>query len=153
MKKILMLLATSILGAGYMMAQDLRESQVPESVRQGFKNKYGGSYVYEWEYKRKAKEYEAEFMLNGEKYDAYFSTSGQWLRSERDIRRNEVPEAVYAAVRNSEYGRWEIDDIELVETPEHPILYQVEVESPTSGRERYLWITPSGEIVRNVAHK
>lgn len=148
MKKLAMFFflgLTTAFATNVASAQDLTEAQVPQAVKSAFKAKYADSYAYEWEYERKYKEYEAEFSIDGVKYDAYFSPNGQWIRTERDIKKAQVPTVIYEAVRGSEFGTWEIDDIDELSTPQYAKVYRVEVEQGI--REKYLYITPEGKIV------
>ncbi len=145
----LFILCVMITGIAH--SQELKESQVPQAVKDSFTAKYSNTYVYEWEWKKKEKLYEAEFMLKGNKYEAYFTPDGQWIRTERDIKKRELPQAVKDAIAQSEYADWEIDDVEEHSTPKYEVVYEVEVEK--GKQETYLYFLPDGRLVETIVKK
>ena len=93
MKTIAYLFLTLFLFAGSQNAhsQDLKESEVPPAVRATFKKLHPDTYVHEWDYSKKKQQYEAELISKGTKYEAYFTRDGQWVRTERDLIKAEIP--------------------------------------------------------------
>ncbi len=68
-------------------------------------------------------------LLDGNiRRDADFANDGTWVRTETDVRLNEVPDAVLDALATSEYGAYTVDDIDFVETPDGNY-YHFELES------------------------
>lgn len=123
-------------------SQDLRPGDVPEAVRAEFTKKYPNMYVYEWEWKRKKGLYKAEFAINGFEHEAYFKPNGEWAYTEKEISYLQLPEKVIHSIRNSEYSNWKLDDIEEYNTPEHPVVYKVELEKGKA--EVDLYFLPDG---------
>lgn len=146
---ILFVLCLLVTGLTY--SQELKENQIPQAVKDSFAAKYSNTYVYEWEWKKKEKLYEAEFMLKGNKYEAYFMPDGQWIRTERDIKKRELPKAIKDAIAQSEYADWEIDDVEEHSTPKYEVVYEVEVEK--GKQETYLYFLPDGSLVETIIKK
>lgn len=134
-------------------AQHTKYGPVPQAVIDAFNKKYPDTYVYEWEWEKKDKLYEAEFFLRGVKYEALFSPDGQWVHTERDVSRDMVPKAVMESLFSSEYANWKIDDIEEHSTPDHPVLYEIEVKMKGPKREVYLYYLPDGKLLREVVKK
>lgn len=132
-------------------SQDLKEGQVPAVVRATFKKLHPDTYVHEWELIKKTQLYEAEFILKGTKYEAYFTRDGQWVRTERDIKKTEIPQQVLASLAKTEYATWEIDDVEEHQSPEHKLFYEIEVEQ--GRQETYLYFLPDGKLLRTVKKK
>lgn len=98
--------------------------EVTESINQFISDKYPGAKIIEYE---SEKTYvEVDVLHNGIYKDVYFSTSGDWVRTEWDIRKSDVPSVVLQTLE-SKYGSYRIDDIELHETPEG-IRYAFELE-------------------------
>ena len=61
-------------------------------------------------------EIEVEIIHNGRGKDVYFSRNNEWLRTEWDVRKGELPAAILTQV-NAAYPSWKIDDAEFMETP------------------------------------
>lgn len=137
--------------SGKASGSDLRPSEVPEKVKKSFDARYPDTYVYEWEWKRKQGLYEAEFIHKGKKYEAFFTPSGKWVRTERDMKKDEVPRIIYDRLQNSEYAGWEIDDVEEHSTPEYDLVYKIELEK--GKQEIYLYLLPDGKMVQAIRKK
>ena len=153
MKTIAYLLLALFLFEGSLNAysQDLKESEVPTAVTATFKKLHPDTYVHEWEYSRKNQQYEAEFILKGTRYEAYFTRDGQWLRTERDIMKADLPQEVLAGLAKTEYAAWKIDDVEEHQSPEHALFYEIEVEQ--GKQEVYLYFLPDGKLIRTEKKK
>ena len=63
-----------------------------------------------------------------------------------DVSYRDLPDAVVEAFRQSDYARWEVDDIYYAETPSGE-WYVFEVEDDRTDRERLVRITPQGSVV------
>lgn len=133
-------------------AQELKENEVPKEVVATLKKMYPNVFVHEWEWKKKKQIYEAEFMMDGSEYEAYFKPDGKWMYTERDIKVQDLPTAVFTSFKNSEYSDWKIDDIEEHQTPEYAILYEIEVKKKEKKKKRkvYLYYLPDGKLVETV---
>lgn len=153
MKNITYLFLTLSLFVGSVNAysQDLKESEVPPAVRATFKKLHPDTYVHEWDYSRKKQQYDAEFISKGIKYEAYFKRDGPWIRTERDITKADLPQAVLASVAKTQYAAWKIDDVEEHQSPEHSLFYEIEVEQ--GKQEVYLYFLPDGKLIRTVKKK
>lgn len=125
--------------------QELKESEVPKEVRECFRAKYPDVYVYEWEWKRKKMIYEAEFIMKGSKYEATFTKEGEWIKTERDIKKADLPQKVWDGLSQTEYAAWKVDDIEEHSTPKYELVYEIEVKSKK--RKVLLYFLPNGKLV------
>ena len=118
--------------------------KAPPTALTHLTNTYPGAAVKEW--KKGAKNWKAEFELKDEKYDAYYTPSGAWVRTEHNIPKSELPAAVTTALKASKYASWKVDDVEEHATPEQPKLYKVKVETEVNKAE--LFFTPDGKLLR-----
>lgn len=136
-------------------SQEINEKDVPQQITEHFKAKHPNTYVYKWKRKKKTGDYEAKYYLKGQEYKSYYTASGDWIRSEREVKRENVPQEVWVHIAKSSYYSWKVDDIEEHATPEYPILYEIEVELKANNtkREVYLYYLPSGELVKEVVKK
>lgn len=88
---------------------------------------------------------EVEIVDNGRVLELFFGPDGQWIHTRREVRRSEVPAPVMDALQQSEFGSWEIDDIEYWQTAEGD-WYEFELES-RDDREVTVRIAPDGQIL------
>ena len=87
---------------------------------------------------------EDEIWHENREKDVYFNGRNEWVYTEWDIRRSELPQAVTAAIAASEWATFSIDDIEYVQTPTAEY-YLVELER--GNREIELRIAAEGTIL------
>jgi hypothetical protein len=122
-----------------------QEKNIPSSVLSHFKSTYPNASVRDWDRERDGS-FEAEFTLNGKEWEAYYSSSGTWVRTERDVTRQEVPQAVWDGLSKSNYATWKTDDMEEHQTPQHKSVYEIEVKK--DGQKAYVYILPEGKMVQ-----
>lgn len=67
--------------------------------------------------------------------ELYFEADGTWVRTETELRPEELPQAVRQAFASSEYVRYGIEDAEYIETPDKNY-YRLETE--VNDRDIYL---------------
>ena len=122
---------------------------IPEKIQSHFKATYPAAVVEDWDKERDGS-YEVEFSINGVEWEAYYSAAHEWLRTERDVKRSDVPQAVLHAIAKTDYASWKIDDIEEHHTPEHKSVYEIEVEK--TGNKAYVYLLPDGTTVKLQSH-
>ena len=76
--------------------------------------------------------------------EVVFSSAGEWEYTQTEVREADVPTVVLEARKASEYGSWQIDDIDHYLTPEAEF-YLFELES--GNREVHLKIDLDGNIL------
>ena len=118
------------------------QQMLDKTVREFIAKKYPGATVREFDYDDGL--LEVEIVHEGRAKEVYFNGAGSWVKTEWDVRRNELPAPVASAVAASQYASWKIDDIEYVQTPSAEY-YLIELEQGSS--EVRLRITASGEIL------
>lgn len=85
---------------------------VPETVKSAFAQKYPETAVREWD--KKSGMYVAEFRNENSEAEAWFTSSGSWLKTETDYV-GALPEAVKDYI-TANYPTATIDDTDLIET-------------------------------------
>lgn len=88
---------------------------------------------------------EVEIRHEGREKEMLFNGQNDWVLTRWDVAYRELPEAVLTAFRQSEYAQWELDDITYTQTQTGE-WYVLEVEDYRTDTDRYLRITPGGEI-------
>lgn len=145
MKKLLSMMALSLLCLfmGSCDDNDISVSDIPAQVLNSFNEKYPGISV-QWE--KDVNSYKAEFRLNGKDADAWFSTNGDWVRTEVDILKTDLPQVVVDAVQKA-YEGYVIDDADWIETPSQNY-YDVDIEKGGSA-DIHVHVTTDGTILKN----
>lgn len=85
-----------------------------------------------------------EIRHEGRSKDVYFNGRLEWVRTEWDVRYQELPEAVLN-ILNTDYSSYRIDDLTWVETPDTSY-YLVELEGRYDD-ERRIRVTPDGTVL------
>ena len=112
----------------------------PKEVQATFSKKFKEVQNTEWE--QEENEWEAEFKLNGTKMSASFDNSGNWLETETEVKKKDVPADIFKAV-NLKFDGWEMEEIERVEKPDFKG-YEIALEKKETETE--ILVTDAGEI-------
>ena len=122
---------------------DLLPSELPAAALEFIAGHFTDPRIIEVERERDVLEVE---IIEGRKHrEVCFDGKGNWLSTRTELQRQEVPAAVLAALDNSQYAGWRVDDIDHFETPADE-WYRFELEEPQSDREVELRIRPDGGI-------
>lgn len=114
-----------------------------KNVRDTFESMYPNATRIEWEIEYGY--YVVDFRQGGHEKEAWFDTSGAWLMTETDLGRT-APEIIAAALSNTEYASWRIDDVDYIEQKDKDPFYIVEVEKGSA--ERDLYFSEAGELLK-----
>ena len=121
--------------------EDYLPADIQSELSKFVAQKYPGAVIMDTEFDDG--EFEVEIVHEDRGKDVYFSKDYDWLRTEWDIRKNELPAAVLAQL-NTSYPSWKIDDAEYVETPSGD-WFKIELEKGDS--EVKIRITAAGVIL------
>ena len=89
---------------------------IPQAISDAINEMYPGATMLEK--KKKKNGFEVDILHNNIYKDVYFNTENQWISTEWDITKDQVPAIVMNALQASEYKNYTIDDIDLIEKPE-----------------------------------
>ena len=117
---------------------------VPAAVTNAFNNKYPGATEVKWE-KENAKEYEAEFKLNGNSVSANFRADGAWVETETVMKISDLPAAVVATIGKNYRGAV-ITTAEKLEEPGDKLLYETVIK--VKGKKKTLEVKADGSLVK-----
>lgn len=117
---------------------------VPPAVTKAFNGKYPHATNVKWG-KESAKEFEAEFKLNGANVSANFGLDGSWKETETTINEGELPPAVTNAL-NTKYPWAIISLAEKIEKPLNKIFYEVNIK--VNGKKKELELDADGRFVK-----
>jgi Putative beta-lactamase-inhibitor-like, PepSY-like len=117
---------------------------VPKTVSDAFTKKFPGATNVTWG-KESAKEYEAEFKLNGKTMSVNFLADGNWTETEAMIVVAELPAAVVAAV-TAKYPGFAITGADKIEKAGGKITYEAEIKKGSKKSE--VIMTEDGTIIK-----
>ena len=137
------------------IAQKLKEKEVPQTILESFKKDYPNIYVYKWKRNKKTGVIQAKYYDKGIKYKTYYDHNYNWLRTEREVKKEDVPQDVWINMAQSEYYSWNIDDLKELQTQKHDLIYEIEIKKKgkSSKRKVYLYYLPDGSLVNTKAKK
>jgi polysaccharide deacetylase 2 family uncharacterized protein YibQ len=133
-----------LLCLGIAMTVHAQKLAVPAAVTNAFTAKYPGATEVKWG-KESAKEYEAEFKLNGTNVSANFGTDGSWVETETVIKVTDLPAAVTSAIK-TKYPGATITMAEKLEQPGGKILYEAAIK--VNGKKKSLELKPDGSFAK-----
>ncbi|RFN59064.1 PepSY-like domain-containing protein [Marixanthomonas ophiurae] len=108
-------------------AQDLKQTDVPNSVLSNFQKENPNATDVEWE--KEMDNYKVEFDQDSQEYEIWYSTSGTMVKMEQDITENMLPKAITSVI-SSKYSGYKVDDCEKI-TKDNKTTYKVELENGT----------------------
>lgn len=124
--------------------KEYNEKDVPRPIVTSFYAKYPDAKTIGWS--AEDDNFEVNFKLNDVKYEANFSSKGDWIETAMKIKKNKVPDSVMASFKSGDYGKWKIITTQQVETPDYKILYMIEFSKKKSSKE--LYYTPDGKFLK-----
>lgn len=98
--------------AGFAITSCAQE-KAPTVVSDAFTAKFPSAKSVKWD-KENDTEWEAEFKMNGKEFSAIFSNSGEWLETEQEIKKSELPATVLASIKTN-FANHKIDEAEKAE--------------------------------------
>jgi hypothetical protein len=118
--------------------------KVPPAVTTAFNNKYPDAMDVKWG-KESAKEYEAEFKLNGNNVSANFGADGAWVETETVMKVTGLPAAVVDAIKKN-YPGAVITTAEKLEEPGDKLLYETVIK--VNGKKKTLELNADGSLAK-----
>ena len=98
----------------------------PAQVKTAFDKKFPTATKITWG-KESAKEWEADFLLDGIKISAVFFEDGKWLETEQMIKATELPKAVADAIK-AKYPGWIIAEADKTESAKLGAIYEADLK-------------------------
>jgi len=122
------------------------DKNVPEKVKTAFAKKFENAKKVKWD-KENETEWEAEFKMDGKKYSANFDLDGNWMETEYEIKKADIP-AVVQATLDADFLGYKVEEAEVSETTDGKF-YEFEIEKGKTEKE--ITIDESGKIVKDDA--
>ncbi len=120
-----------------------QKANAPEKIKTTFATMFPKVNSVEWS-KESENEWEAEFTMNGIEMSANFDADGNWMETEKELEKDQLPESVNAALQ-SNFGGYKIVEASWLETNDMKG-YEVLLKN---GREKFEVIfDPEGKIIK-----
>ncbi len=139
MKKAILFIAFSACLAVISFAQD----SIPQKAKDHLASTYPMASNVKWD--TDEGKIEVKFELNGVEWDGHYDASGNWLKTKRELKNDEVPQVVWDGLKTTEFNSWSADDPYEYQTPTHKSLYRFEVKN--GGEKKVIFLTPDGKLV------
>lgn len=119
------------------------KGQTPKAVEQAFKSKYPNESDPDWRIDKNGN-FESHFKKDGEHYRADFSPNGDWIETESNIKKKELPKAILK-VLDTDFEDVKIVEIEKVDHATKGIFYDVEIK--VDDKKKDLEFTKEGKRI------
>ncbi len=137
------------------ISMTIDKTEIPKAVKEAFSKKYPTAKKVEWETEENGEEetsasmeeeYEVQFKLNGNKTTAKFKADGSWLETESELKKSDLPQMVQTAIA-AQFSGYDLNEVELVETPEIAKAYEVKLENEKNDSEVKALFSPDGTLL------
>ncbi|MGI8635954.1 MAG: PepSY-like domain-containing protein [Segetibacter sp.] len=118
--------------------------KIPAVVTDAFKAKYASASGLEW--KDKLTSFEADFKSGGKDMRAFFTSKGEWTKTETENTFNSLPVEVKDGFKKSKYADLSVLSVMQVEDKEKGFLYKIAVKK-NDYNKRNLVFSASGQLV------
>lgn len=146
-KPILILPAMLFFAFNLSFAQKIQQSQVPSLILNNFKKSFPKALDAEWEIKNGLYEVEFETGLSRTDHEILYNATGQQVKHEEEISRNQLPKPVLTKI-NSEFRGYRVSDVKKTTTGS-TITYRAELEKKPE--EWKVVFSPEGKIISKLA--
>jgi hypothetical protein len=120
--------------------------KIPADVTDAFRKKFPNAENVSW--KDKLSAFQASFVMDEEEYMASFSSSGDWLETDRKSSFDDLPDNVVDGFQKSKYAEWETGDVYVIEKKDEDLTYRIFVKK-NSLQKKYLFFNSDGELQRD----
>jgi len=142
MKKLI-LIASGLCLMNAAKAQDLKETEVPELIKQSFLKIYPNTKVDGWE--KEGTDYEVEFHLNNVESSALFNVHGNFIELEQEIVLTDLPKAAVDYCKLN-YKEYKLNEAAVITDVYKKVTYEIELKK---GKEHFdLMFDDKGNFVK-----
>ena len=120
--------------------------KIPAAVTESFKSKYPNAANVEW--KDKITAFAANFDMGTAKYEAKFSTKGEWQQTEHTTTQADLPAPVKDGLSKSKYADWKATDFYTRDLPGNKTQYRISVEKSDLQKKNLLF-SSDGQLLKD----
>ena len=123
--------------------QAYAQKKVPDAVKSTFRSMYPGEDDPDWVIDSHGN-YESKFKIDGIHYRADFRPNGEWIETENNIDKDDLPKAIREVIKDR-FNDEDISEIEKVSHHSKGAFYDVEFKR--KGKNKDVEFRASGEII------
>lgn len=125
---------------------DAQFRKIPGAVTDSFKVKYPSAQAVNWS--DKLTSFQASFNLNNEKYEAKYSSKGEWQGSQKKIKEGDIPAPVKDGLTKSKYADWKVGTVIVHYLPMDVTQYGIGV-SKGDFQKKNLLFSSTGQLLKD----
>ena len=118
---------------------------VPASVTSQFASMFPNARNAEWRDKQTS--FAVYFTKDNAKCEAKFDLNGKWLNTERQIKKDSLPEQIQRSLRAGTYADWNIRSVYVMTFADQPMQFHIIVTKDNSP-DKILFIDKTGQIIK-----
>lgn len=118
--------------------------KIPAEVTDSFKARYANASGVSW--KDKLSAFQADFEVNNRKMKAYYSSKGEWIKTESQLSVKTLPAEVLDGFKKSKYAALEVLEAMELEEGNSGKQYKVVVKKTDFGKKSLLF-SASGQLL------
>lgn len=122
--------------------------KIPAVVTDAFRAKYANASGLEW--KDKLTSFEADFTSGDKEMKAFFSSKGDWIKTETKHTYNSLPAAVKDGFKKSKFADLSVLDVTQIDTKDEGVQYKVVVKKNEYSK-RNLVFSKTGQLLSDNA--
>ncbi len=119
---------------------------IPSEVTTAFKEKYPEATRVSWE--DRISNFQAKFVMDDVTYEARFDKNGNWQETEKDMKFDDLPDAVKSAFRSSKFRDYTIRTVAYIENNSGGTEYRLYVRDNVLQR-KYLYYAEDGTFLKD----
>ena len=120
--------------------------KIPARVTNSMHARYPEAKNIAW--RDKITRFQANFDLNGNRYEAKFNRKGYWKRTEVYLSSNNLPKSIKDGLRKSKYRNWRVRSSYVIYLPGEKTRYHVHV-AKNDLRQKELVFTMQGQLMKD----
>ena len=125
------------------LSADAQFRKIPAVVTDAFKAKYANASGVEW--KDRLSSFEANFRSGEKDMKAFFSSKGEWLKTETKHTYNSLPVEVKDGFKKSKYAELSVANVTQIDDKDKGVLFKVVVKK-NDYNKRNLVFTKAGQL-------
>lgn len=122
--------------------------KIPAVVTDAFKAKYANASGVEW--KDKLSSFEADFKSGDKEMKAFFSSKGEWIKTETKHSYNSLPSDVKDGFKKSKYAELSVLDVTQVDEKDAGVQYKIVVKKNEYSKKNLVF-SKSGQLLSDNA--
>jgi hypothetical protein len=127
-----------------MLSATAQFRKIPAVVTDSFKTKFENATKVSW--KDNISNFQASFKIDNDNAKAYYSSKGEWLKTERSYSIDGLAEEIKDGLKKSKYASWPVKEILYVEEHNKQPQYKVLVRKGDL-QKKNLYFSTTGQLL------